>query len=149
MATERRYELTALDPYDLAGLRSWSIWIDQEQMDWLLGKAKKKQPAPEHRLARLKLVEEVAIAPIVVFRGLDRHGQAASLCYVGKPERDFPRIGVDVPRPPNMVFTFFVLQSGKFFDWRWEPQCPANPDYPENWKPRFTEILWPTPTQLT
>jgi hypothetical protein len=142
MGRPRRFEITdALDPFDPGGVGTRTLWLEQGQIDYLIGD--KRDAMLVARFARLQLVKEVVCEPVVVFRGLEREDHESSCCYVGKPSRDCPRPGIDAPAPPGMVFLVFVTQTGKVFDWRWERQSADEPTFPEEWQSRFTEIIWP------
>jgi hypothetical protein len=131
----------ALDPYEPSGLKSRPIGLERSQIDALLredGTINDKV-----RLGRLVLAQEVTTDPIVVFKDWKRPGQEDGVCYCGRPKRDYRGPSVETPAPPNMVFCVFVKASGKMTAWRWEVQDPDAPDFPEDWKNRFGEILWP------
>lgn len=134
----KRYELTALDPYDDSGARTWQIWLEQRQIEFIT------KGRLDARWFRLTLVQEVVAHPDIVFGDLKRPGQDEGLCYVGEPVHDRPAEGIEIPRRKGLVFAVVVMPSGKISDWRWDDW----PDYPDGWEKRFGRIAWPK-NQLT
>jgi hypothetical protein len=139
MVRPRRYTIVGIDPNDPSGERTRDLWIEQSFVEALT------RSGLEARVQRLRLVPEVVRDPCLVFEGLERPSQEAGFCYAGRPSRDFPKRGIDLPAPHKKVFLVFVTASGKIFDWRWEDCDPEEPDYPEDWKNRFGRLLWTNP----
>lgn len=137
MGRPRKYEMSALDPFDESGVQPAVVWVEQAQVDVLT------RANLTAKFFRLQLVKEVVEAPWVVFQGWERQEHEEDLCYVGRPDRDLPKEGVQTPPPPGMVFLVFVTKSGKVTDWRWEPADSDGPDRPENWRERFGRQVWP------
>jgi hypothetical protein len=137
MARPKDWTITALDPFDPTGVRTWTLRIPQATIEWV---TKSRLDA---KFYRLKLVNDVVADPVAVFQGWQRPERDDDLCYIGRPERDYPAANVDVPAPKGMVFLVFVTKSGVLSDWRWERSDPHNPNFPEDWKDRFGRQLWP------
>jgi hypothetical protein len=130
----KRYEISAIDPFDKAGKKRRVI---QAQIEFIM------KSGLEHRFYRLRLIKEVGENPTAIYQGWNRLGYEESLCYVGRPRIDFPSDGIELPRPPGKVFAVFVTASGKCEDWRWEPCDPKNPELIENHDTRFGKKIWP------
>jgi hypothetical protein len=138
MGRPRDWTITALDPFDVTGVRTWTVRLEQAKLEWIT------RSRLDARVYRLKLVMEVLQAPTVVFQGWERPEHEDDLCYVGSPARDFPKEGIDVPAPKGFVFLVYVTKSGVLSDWRWEKCDPENPNFPENWNQRrYGRLLWP------
>jgi hypothetical protein len=143
MPRPRRYEISALDPYDPHGIQRRILWVEQGQIDFMT-----RGPLRE-RFFRLQNVKIVVDSPSAVFEGWERDGQSKGLCYVGRPDSDFRFDGIQLPRPPGMIFAVFATQSGKISDWRWEPCDQEDPDLPIDHQNRFGRLIWPTTARQT
>lgn len=131
-------------------MKPWQVtFAAQDPVDplaqWKVGVTKSKfrlihDSGDEKKLARLLLVEQVVRAPNLIIRGWDRPAKNHCLVYVGRPKSDYPRIKIETPAPPGMLFLVFVMSDGMIDDWNWRRAKHDNPDLPEG---LGEELIWP------
>lgn len=133
--------MDALDPSDPTGRKTRKVGLEQGQLDQLQHRDGSTRDGA--RFKRLLLAKEVLQKPTAIFKDLCRPDQDDGVCYVGRPNRDYPAFDIEVPAPPGMVFCVFVAKSGKITAWRWEPADGARSDFPERYEERFGNQIWP------
>jgi hypothetical protein len=125
------YTVKGLDP---SGTSECEFKVAAKQVQHL------EAHGPAHRYYELISAYEVLKNPLIVFEGLQRHGQEKGLCYVGRPKR----YGHDwsAPGHKNMVFLVCLTKEMTIFEWGWEKEDRENPGVPVDVERRFRKAKW-------
>jgi hypothetical protein len=99
-----------------------------------------EENGPAYKYYEAFSIDETIKSPLIIAEGLRREGYEEGLCYIGKPKKH----GKDWsgPGPPKMVFLVCMSKDFKIFEWRWEKEDMARPNYPDKLTERFTKIKW-------
>jgi hypothetical protein len=101
--------------------------------------------------ALLHCARKTILAPTVVFRGLNRGGDAPphvnnGWAIFGQPRQVFGNDGTPRPAPAGRVFVVYADEDGYVFDWDWVQEDPDKPGYPLGlWEDRFNKQVVPQP----
>lgn len=133
------------ESYRIPGIRPWTgervnFWLPLQLVRQI-----QKHDA-DWKFRSIPLIPTVTEHPESVFSGLSRDNRRedeSGWCYCGRPERTLTPGGVDVPRPPGMIFAAFISDADEIFNWGWEPQDPNDESAPRGFEQRFEQRLWP------
>lgn len=87
-------------------------------------------------------VQQVLESPTGIFAGM-RKLQKGGLCYCGKPRQCWTPEGNKCPPKPGMLFVVYVNPLDYIYEWRWVFADEENPNFPDGFKTRYRELLWP------
>ena len=119
---------------DLSGSREYEFKVAIKQVAHL------ETHGPTPKFYELISAYEVLKSPLVIFEGLQRHGQEKGLCYVGCPERHGD--GWKAPGHKNMEFLVCLTKEMTIFEWGWEKEDREKPGVPVVTKQRFGKAKW-------
>lgn len=138
MSKPRKYTFPAIDPNDETEKNTIELWIDQAKVEFIT------RGALGAKFYRMILMKEMVLDRSMlscIVEGWNRDGYDLGLCYIGRPNRDLPSEGIELPPPPGKLFFVVALPSGKVEDWRWEF---FDLDSEDDFRSKFGEgkILW-------
>lgn len=113
MSTRWIVDFEAIDPQN-PNERRWKTGIRPAHFRML------QQHSHEKSMARLVLIQKVLQGGTThLYEGWNRPDRESCYVYIGKPNRDYVSLTIDVPAPPRMVFAVFVLPDGTIDEWNW------------------------------